>query len=200
MTTKPPTLDEILAQAEDPAFVRVATARILLRQDFADRHVVLDAALEAAVRDDARLNRTPEAPGIARQIGDLEAETEAAKVEFKFRAIGRRAWADLMSQHPPTKEQLKVSRHWDHNPETFPSAAMAASCFVPDGMTVEAMRRLEVSLNDTQYKVLWAACLEANTGVDVPKSPAAGAILRLSGASATTAVPGESLAASSSDG
>jgi hypothetical protein len=194
-----PSLDEILETAEDPAFVRVATARILLRQDLVARHVELDAALTTAITDDARYNRTPQAPGLARQLRDLEDETEAAKVEFRFRAIGRRAWADLMWKHPPTKDQTRYEKRLDHNPETFPVAAMTASCVKPEGMTLEAMQRLERSLNDTQFKLLWVACLEANTGMDAPKSVAAGAILRVNGGSVTTAAPAASPGVSSSD-
>jgi hypothetical protein len=122
----------------------------------------------------------------------LEAEIDAAKVEFRFQSIGHRAWADLMAAHPPTKEQLKAFNRIDHNPETFPLAAIAASCVEP-AMTVDDVGRLERALNDTQFNLLLVRCVEANTGgIDTPKSAAAGMIRRVNGQSVNTAVPAAS--------
>jgi len=183
------TIEEILSQAEDPAYVRTTTARILLRQDLLTRHDELEAELTAAVQSDAIHNEVPQAPIISEQLLDLEAEIEAVKVEFKFRSIGHRAWADLMAAHPPTKEQQKALGRIDHNPETFPLAAIAASCADPP-MTVDDVGRLERVLNDTQFNLLLVRCVEANTGgLDTPKSGAASLIHRVNGRSATTPVP-----------
>jgi hypothetical protein len=192
------TVEQILSQAEDPAYVRTTTARILLRQDLLAKHDQLEADLTAAVQNDAVVNELPQAPIISQQLLDLEAEIEAVKVEFKFRSIGHRAWADLMAAHPPTKEQLKALGRIDHNPETFPLAAISASCADPV-MSVEDVGRLERVLNDTQFNLLLVRCVEANTGgLDTPKSAAASMIHRVNGRSATTAVPAESLGQSSS--
>jgi len=127
----------------------------------------------------------------------LQGEMEAAKVEFRFRNIGRKAWADLLAAHPPTKEQ-RTDLKTDHNPETFPVAAIAASCSEPAGMSEDAVRRLEAALTDSQFTVLWRACVDANLGgVEVPKSLAAGRILQVNGRSANTAALAVSRAASS---
>ena len=145
--------------------MREVTARILLRQDLVARHAELDAALTDAVSDDARLNRTPQAPLLAAEIRDLEAEIEAAKVDFTFQALGRREWADVMSQASAVEGYKHSSaKGSDHDPETFPVAACAASCVKPDGMTPVVMERLEKSLNFNQFRKLWEACLEANLG------------------------------------
>ncbi len=184
----PDSLDEILAQAEDPAYVRVATAKVLLRQDLVARHRELEAELAQAIARDASTNDPDRAPDISQQIVDLQAEMDAALVEFRFRNVGKKAWADLLAEHPPTKEQRDQLKT-DHNPETFPIAAMAASCTEPAGMTVEAVRRLEAALTDSQFTSLWRACIDANLGgVEVPKSLAAGRILQVNGRSANTAV------------
>jgi hypothetical protein len=122
---------DILAQAENPEYVRVATARVLIRQDLLARHEELDAELQAAIASDGMHNRTPRAPALAAELEALEAEVEAAKVEFRFRSIGKRAWADLLAAHPPTREQKKADPRVDHNPDTFPAAAIAASCVDP---------------------------------------------------------------------
>jgi hypothetical protein len=197
----PDSIDDILATTENPAYVRVATARVLLRQDLAARHEELDAQLTAAMEADGRLTGigdAPQSPAVAEQVRALEAEMESLTVPFRFRALSKRVWSDLIAQHPPTKDQTRAHPQLDHNPETFPVAAVAASCIDP-AMTLEQAQRLETSLNQSQWGRLWAACLDANVGVDAPKSVAAGMLRRLNGASerplTTTAFP----AASSSD-
>lgn len=206
-------LDDILAAAENPAFVRVATARVLLRQDLLARKDELEEAIKAEAAIDARENRTPVALGLAREMEALDAEIEEAKVEFKFRSVGKRAWADLLAANPPTKEQSTRIRGLDHNPLTFPCAAVALSYvdpvdpgWVPDQKgEVFAERyakfvRLFDRLNTSQWEALWSKCIDANLGgLDTPKSQAASLLLRLANSrSATTAVPEESLAVSSS--
>lgn len=205
-------LDQILAAAENPAYVRVATARVLIRQDLIERHEQLNDDLTEAAQTDAMENRDPVAPVIAQQIADLEAEMEAFKVAFKFRSIGKRAWSDLLMKHPPTKDQSKADPRLDHNPITFPAAALAASWVDPDddgyhfGTTadekypkrLDGIQRLERALNHSQFDLLWAKCIDANIGGTTnPKSQAAGLILRMSGASAITAATAESLGLSS---
>lgn len=192
-TAAPPSIKEILAQAENPAFVRLATAKVLLRQDLVARHHELDVELAVAIARDATTNERDQAPAISQQLVELQDEMEAAKVEFRFRAIGKRAWADLLAKHPPTKVQVQQAKDnktsaWDHNPETFPIAAIAASCIAPEGVDEDAVRRLEAVLTDSQFTVLWRAAVDANLGgVEVPKSLAAGAILRVSERSASSA-------------
>lgn len=194
------TLEEILAEAENPAYVRVTSARILLRQDLLALHEELDAELNAAVKLDASMNREPLAPILAKRVEELEAEMEEARVTFKFRALGRRKWADLLRKHPPTKDQLRQNDQVDHNPETFPIAALAASSHGPV-MDEDAVRRLEARITDSQFTLLWVKCVEANVGgMESPKSLAAGVILRVSGASATTHVSEGFPEASSLDG
>ncbi len=192
-------LDDILAQAENPSFVRVSTARILLRQDMLARHAELDAALNKALEDDGRHNRPAESPRLKDEIQALEVGIEAAKVEFRFRSIGKRAWADLLAAHPPTKPQRTADPRIDHNPRTFPVAAIAASCVDP-AMTVDDVKRLDVALPPTLFDVLWARCIDANVGgAESPKSMAAGVIARLSERSASTPAPAASPVPSSSD-
>lgn len=197
MTETANPIDEILAEAENPAFVRVTTAKVLLRQDLVARHEQLDAELSAVMASDAMENITPRAPAIAAELRDLEDEIEAAKREFKFRSIGHRAWADLLAAHPPTREQRKADARLDHDPTSFPLAAIAASCVDPV-LTFESVARLEVALISTQFDLLWARCIEANVGLADPKSLAAGAILRVSEQYAITPAPAASPAPSSS--
>lgn len=196
-------IEAILAEAENPDYVRTATAKVLIRQDLHARHDQLKADLARAVIHDERENKTPQAPRLAEELVELESQIEQAKVDFHFRSIGRKAWADLLAKHPPTKEQVRADRRADHNPATFPIAAIAASCVEPV-MTEADVVRLEQALNNSQFDLLWTKCIDANVGglVD-PKDQVASFIVRRASSpsddSATT-TDVASLAASSSDG
>lgn len=173
------TVEDLLAEVAP----RVITARVLLRQDLLDQHAVLQHALEVAVqadrgRGEGALDEEPEATIIAAQLTELEAEIDAAKRDFVFRRVGKKAWADLLAAHPPTKEQRSANPRIDNNPETFPLAAIAASCTSPR-MTVEQAQKFEEILDLTQFQQIYQACLDANIGGgDSPKSALAGGIAR----------------------
>lgn len=195
-----PSLDEILSQAEDPAYRRVATAKVLLRQDLTARHRELDAELQTALERDAITNEPDKAPAIAKHLRDLETEIEEAKVEFRFANIGHRAWADLLAKHPPKQEKGGRRSNDPFNPATFPAAAIAAACIAPEDVDEAAAKRLEVALDESQFAALFNAAVDANVGGTVdPKSLAASQILRVSARFASSASgEGEgSLAASS---
>lgn len=191
-------IEDILTVAEDPTHRRTATVRILLHQDLEARHRELERRLDVEMAEDARLNRDPVAPDVADEIRALEAKIDAAKVPFTFRAVGKRAWSDLLAKHPPTVEQRQTGRA-EFNPDTFPAAAVAASSLEPQ-ITPDAASRLEAALNSSQFDVLWGAVLDVNIGgLQSPKSAFAGRIRRPNGGSVTTPAPEESLEASSSD-
>ncbi len=216
------TLEEILAEAANPDYRRVSTARVLLRQDLIAQHEQLEAELEEAVEADGRNSRFASidtqkaAPAVAQQLAELEKAFDEHKHEFKMGSIGNKAWQALMAEHPPSKKLLEQNRNAEFDPETFPVAAIAASWidpentgwkFVPTEKPNPEMQRrvafftqLDELLNNTQFRVLWAACLEANTGFGTPKSRSAGLILRASGSSASTAAAEASPDPSSSDG
>lgn len=166
----------------------------------------LEDELKDAQQVDRRENRPPEAPGIARRIEELRAAAHASAVEFTFQAVGRRQWSDLLAQHPPTPEQLAEARAADQsppefNPETFPAAAVAASCTSPEGMTADKAQRIFDGWAIAQTGAIWSACLAANIGsVDIPFTSAASAVLRRSAENSPTAPQGESPDLSSSDG
>jgi hypothetical protein len=193
-STATPTIAEILAQAENPDYVRISTARVLLRQDLGARHAALNAELQESITRDRLMNEPDRAPTIAAEIVALEAEMEASEVEFVFRSVGRKRWADMLAKHPPTRAQSQADKRTVFNPETFPIAAIAASCSTPEGMDEAYAARLEASLSDAQFSALWNACVDANLGGgDIPKSPmAAGLTRRQNALSATIAVPEES--------
>lgn len=189
-------IEDILGAAEDPAYQRVVTVSIpLIPQALRDEHAHLDALLPTLVTDtiDAHPDRLP----TAQRLAEIEAEIEERSVTFRFKSIGNRAWSDLLRTHPPTRAQLSQHRGIDHNPETFPYAAIAASCVDPV-MTSDDVKRLDAStaFDVTAWNDLWGACLRANVAEANPKSQVAGLILRLSAGSATTAALEDSLAPS----
>jgi hypothetical protein len=169
------TVEDLLAEIT----ARTATARVLLRQDLVVHHARLEAELQTATDQDGWENRDAVAPSIAAKILELQTEIEAARRPFQFWAIGQRKWADLLAEHPPTKDQRRDAPRLDHNPVTFPAAAIAASLIEPVA-TLEQVQQLEERLDVSQWNLLWSACLDANVGnASVPKSLAAGVIARV---------------------
>jgi len=164
-------------------------ARICTRFDLLDQHIKLEQDLAAATTDARRKT-------LARKVLKIEAEIEAVEKVFTFADIGGQ-WLDLIGKHPPTKDQLAADPKLDHNPESFPIAAVAASSSSPD-LTEDQVKKLRGKLQFVQWQKLWAATLEANLGMAiVPKSLLAGLVLRQNGGSETTPAPEESPAASS---
>lgn len=178
------TVEDLLAEIKP----RTATARILLNQDLVAEHARLDAELRSALDRDQRngAGLDTDTPELARRVQDLEGEMDAARRPFTFKAIGRRRWQNLLMMHPPTKDQKHARPGLDHNPETFPLAAIEASCIAPV-LTNEAVAALADALAVNQFDQLWAACLDANVGGsgDTPKSLVAGGIARASAAFAS---------------
>lgn len=168
---------------------RTTEASITVRYDLLDEHQRLELKL-AEARDD------PERRHLAEKVVALEDEIAESTKVFTFHDIGGR-WIALIGEHPPTKAQVEGDANLDHNPETFPPAAIAESSVDPK-LTVRQVERLRDKLRLVEWQKLWAAVLEANLGVAAaPKSLLAGAVLRLNGVSATTPAPEGSPAASS---
>lgn len=172
-----------------------AVARVCLRQDLFAEHARLDVELHRASAADATENRDPIAHELAAQVQALEEEIAASEVEFVFQSIGQQAWIDLLSEHPPSDEHKELGI--DHDPGTFPIAAVAASSVDPV-IPPEVAAAMYADLNLSQWNRLWAACLAANAGGgSAPKSALATVIRRRPEPSSTTAVPEGSLEASS---
>lgn len=182
----PQTIEDILAVADDPAYVRVVTARVpFVPQSLRDEHADLEAQLAAMLSD---VVSDPDRVAVAERIVEIEDQIAASIREFRFVSIGRKAWSDLLAQHPPTDAQRRRDRGLDYNPDTFPYVAMAAACTSPV-MTVDQARNIGASpaLDVAGWSELWGACIRANVQAEAPKSMAAGLTLRASSRSAATA-------------
>lgn len=71
------------------------------------------------------------------RVETLGKELRTKTLTLVFEGVGRRKWADLKAEHPPTKEQEgEFGDALDVNPETFFAAAMAESCKDPE-LTVD---------------------------------------------------------------
>lgn len=168
------------------------------RADLMGRHTDLERSLieaRTASRDDFH---NPEVAQLTGEIRELEQEMKGAEVTFTFAALSHKAWQDLLAKHPPTKQQ-KAEHGIDHNPETFPTAAIAAAAIEPP-LTSEQAERIRDTLTFGEFEKLYRAVLEANAEVQgVPKSVLAAVIgdRPQNGASSTTAAPEGSPDASS---
>ncbi len=116
----------------------------------------------------ARLEELVAAGGDEAQIDKLRDEVAAYECEFVVQSIGALAWQRLLAAHPPTDDQRRRSPGLDHNPLTFPYAAVAASCVAPDGVSDETINELAERLTATQWEALWMACLSVNLFAGTP--------------------------------
>lgn len=188
---------EILA-ADNSAYVRVVTARLpRIRAELREEHERLEALLPELRKDDT-VDGHPDLRATLDRIAEIEEQIAGDVIALRLRGIGHRAWADLLRKHPPTRAQLSDDRRADHNPETFPVAAIAAS--LDPASTEDEVARLVAQewFNEECWNELWSACLRANVVDPAPKSLAA-SIHRRKGESSRRPTISESPAASSSE-
>jgi hypothetical protein len=183
-------IEDLLAQARPVT----RTARLCLRGDLIAAREDAERRLLAARVEDDRLNEPDTAPGIAAEIVALEAEQDAASVEFKMQALSRTAWQSLVEANPPSEQEKEKDLDYGAG---FPAAAIAASCADPV-MSLEQVNQLLDVISSAQFLKLWNTVMAVNLGVDdLPKSVAATATLRSSGERSTTPLPEGSPGASS---
>lgn len=107
-----------------------------------------------------------ESADVQAEIDDLRAHVKKASVVLTFESIGRRAWRKLESEHPPTKEQMDLLKGTDmvarHNVDTFPVAAMLATCVEPPSFDEEDARVICEDFSEGAFDRVWSACLTAN--------------------------------------
>ncbi|GAA2484575.1 hypothetical protein GCM10010406_21050 [Streptomyces thermolineatus] len=109
---------------------------------------------------------------LAKQIAAARERIAKSAVDFRLRALGDKAWSDLVAAHPSDKRD----EAWD--PTTFPAALIAACCVDP-AMTVEQVHQLFDGLNFGQREALTSGALEVNgDATAVPFSISASAILQ----------------------
>ncbi len=183
-------LDELIGRAKP----RETVVSICFRGDLVDRHDELERQM-ATGSGEPTLSGNPQIVELANEIDQVEQELEAESITVRVRGLSRKAWADLLAAHPPSREQL--SRGLDNDERTFPAAAIAA-CADEPALTVEKAEELAEHLPVGEWMKLWMAVLGLNLGsLQTPKSAAAAAVRHMNGASLVTPPTEESPAASS---
>lgn len=95
---------------------------------------------------------------------------ETTEVTLKYKAIGAKAYDELVSKHPPTREQRTNGSSF--NIDTFAPALIAACCVEPE-MTAEDAKELWQSDDWSRgdLLVLFSQAVELNNrGIDIPFS------------------------------
>lgn len=172
-------IDDLIATAQP----RTLTVRVCARGDLVDRHAALVAELDAVMGDSKSIGGSPDIKRLAAEIVEVEAEQEAHTAALVMRSVSRRRWVDLLAEHPPRPADKE--RGLDHNPVTFPVAAVQACC---DGMSPEQAEQLsgnadpEKGLHPAEWNKLYMAAQALNIlETPHPKLPAALSIARESG-------------------
>lgn len=108
---------------------------------------------------------------LAKQIKAARDRMAKAEVEFRLRALGDKAWSDLIAAHPSKNK----GEAWD--PETFPKA-LVATCCVDPVMTVDQAEELFEVLNEGQRAELCQGAYDVNAeATSIPFSVSASGIL-----------------------
>ena len=183
-TTKKRTLAEIVAAAKP---IR-KTVRLCTDGDLLAEHERLEAQLEQAHNAQVmggKLNSAGEVRRLAEAVQKCEKAIRAAEDEYEFEKLSGTKWSTLKDEHGPREGKERVER-W--NPETFPKAAVAASCVSPEGMDDAAVfSAFWDGLNEAQRDVLFRGAYAANEdGASVPFSATASLVLSTSRPSSTT--------------
>jgi hypothetical protein len=155
---------DILASAR----LRETEVRLCLSGDLAADADRLQAQLDAMpVRLAAgSLADVDPRTAIEAELAEIHALMRENMATFRFRALGRKAWSDLIAEHPGRTDDER----W--NADTF-GPALVAACAIEPEMTVEDVEAVYEVINADQRADLWAAAYGANVGeTRVPFSPA----------------------------
>lgn len=189
-------IDNLIATA----VARTSQVRVCARGDLADRHVETAAELQRwlEVEGDDALAEDSNVRHLKDQLLAIEEEMETSSVTIRVATIPAYRWANLIRLHAPTREQR--AQGFDNDPDTFPTAAVAA-CAVEPKISEDQARQLRDTLHQAEWNKLWIAVLLLNTEeTPTPKLGAATAALLASAPSSTPASGEGSLAEPSSDG
>lgn len=148
-----PDISELLEQASH----REVTVQVCLAGD-------AGAELEALEEELGQLGEwTPTSLAEKNPAFELQERVEAARqrvresaVEFRFRALGHRAYSNLLAAHPAPKESKEP-----YDAGTFLPAVLAACCVEPSLTPAQVDRLLDV-VNDGTARTLFAAALAVN--------------------------------------
>jgi hypothetical protein len=188
-------IDEVIASAKLPEKTLPLNLRGDLQAEWEDLERQLRVAQENA--DDDTLAGDPKARKIANRMVAISKEMAEHTVVFRFRALPKTAYSDLLTKHKADEntEHQVDGLDWD----TYPTALIAA-CSVDPKMSVAQADRLSERVTDRQWDDLFATALSCNRDkVDVPFSFSASAIRAATAPRSKQPERGESPAPGSSD-
>lgn len=173
------TIDQWLAEATpERREVQVCFDRTLLsRLDAAQKR--LDLVMGG--QPEKTLGVTEEETTVRADLAEVSEEVRSKTRTLVFEGLGWGAWRELLSKHPPSKDQADVFRravelafmphsivNIGFNAETFVPAAMSASCTEP-GITLKQAETMLRKAPPGVLERLWTAVMEVNTaGGDDP--------------------------------
>lgn len=147
---------------------------VCLAGDLVAEHEALSRQLHTAQDTDSLASP---AGAVRAQMRELAERMAAATVEFRFRALPRRRFRELVAAHPPRRDdngQLLTRDYLGVNYEEFFDALIRQSLVAPELDADTLTLLLDEKLTDRQFEDLTDACWNLNRSkVDVPFSPAA---------------------------
>jgi hypothetical protein len=139
-----------------------------------------EAAVEAYEKLKFNLSGST-APADVKKLKELQKKVDEAKekldevtLDIKFRAIGRKAYDDLLAEYPnPKEEEDRTEQDPAWHPETFPIALVAASMVPGEGeapFTYEQIEELWNDWNTGEIMELFYTALAVNSSRRVIES------------------------------
>lgn len=184
----------VIAAARRPESV----LEVCLRGDLVAEHELLDQELARIQADGAWVGTSiadvNPVTELAKRIADLEQQMVESTVTFRFRALSRTGWAELLAAHP-AREGQQERYNWD----TFPTAIVAA-CLIDPAMTADEVEELFDAINQGSRDALTGAAWDVNQEASaVPFSQRASVVNRWRDESSKQPEHGASPSASSAD-
>jgi len=148
-----PDISTLLEQASP----REYTVRVCLAGDAAGDLQALEEELgDLGEWHPTSLGETNPAYALQERIDEARQRVREASVEFRFRALGHRAYSNLLAAHPAPED---VKEPYDAG--TFLPALLAACCIDPELSAGQVERLLDV-VNDGTARTLFQAALSVN--------------------------------------
>lgn len=163
---------------------RTRTVYILLDDGLAAERDRLVVAAAVAEKQDAWINRRPEAPALQERIRELDGLIADSQQAFTFQAMPRKRWMELVDEYvDPNDDELMV--------EGFGPVMISESSFDPV-MSVEDVEQMWAEWSTAETELLYIAAWKVNReSRNVPFTAAGIGTTSTTGSNSTTASPEE---------
>lgn len=148
-----PDISELLAGASP----REVTVKVCLAGDAAGELEQVEQELgELGEWQPTSMGETNPAYELQKRLDAARQRVREASVEFRFRALGHRAYSNLLAAHPAPEGSKEP-----YDAGTFLPALLAACCVEPSLTSAQVERLLDV-VNDGTARALFATALAVN--------------------------------------